>query len=351
MAGLMSQHIGGSSTPQSGLLAQQPVGLLQGFPTHTGPEQKPVATKPPRLKYEQDRLRAMIQQQKMAELMSQNIGGGSTPQEGLMPRQPMGSMQGFPTYTGPEQSALFFNASKGYEPVAYNPPRLITPLSIQKYEQDRLRAMIQPVMGHEDSQDSMQGFPTYTGPEKKPVATKPESAQQLKNFSAEDLPNTILKAKSREDVTEDDRVTLVRTYKRLADQVWPDSPLMAKIAIAQAITESDWHVSDLARENNNLFGIKESKSVPGAKGSVSRKTKEQDTKGKESTITAKFSSNSSFLESFIQHRKLLEKHYSKALKKKTFIEVAKALKAGGYATDVDYVNKLNSVAITRRLQK
>jgi hypothetical protein len=141
MAGLMSQHIGGSSTtiPQSGLLAQRPVGLLQGFPTYTGPEKKPVATKPARLKYEQDRLRAMIQQQKMAELMSQNIGGGSTPQEGLMPRQPMGSMQ---------------------------------------------------------------GFPTYTGPESKPLAVKPESAQQLKNFSAEDLPNTILKAKSREDVTE-----------------------------------------------------------------------------------------------------------------------------------------------------
>ena len=226
-----------------------------------------------------------------------------------MPRQPMGLMQGFPTYPGPEQSALSFNASKGYEPVAYNPPRLITPLSIQKYE------------------------------------------QELKNFSSEDLPNTILKAKSREDVTEDDRVALVRTYKKLADQVWPDSPLMAKIAIAQAITESDWHVSDLARENNNLFGIKEGKSVPGSKGSVSRKTKEQDTKGKESTITAKFSSNSSFLESFKQHRKLLEKHYSKALKKKTFIGVAKALKAGGYATDVDYAKKLNSVAITRRLQK
>ena len=60
MAGLMSQHIGGSSTPQSGLLAQQPMGLLQGFPTHTGPEQKPVATKPPRLKYEQDRFSTMI---------------------------------------------------------------------------------------------------------------------------------------------------------------------------------------------------------------------------------------------------------------------------------------------------
>jgi hypothetical protein len=144
MAGLMSQHIGGSSTtiPQSGLLAQQPVGLLQGFPTYTGPERKPVATKPPRLKYEQDRLRAMIQQQKMAELMSQNIGGGSTPQEGLMPRQPMGSMQGFPPDTGPEQSALFFNASKGYEPVAYNPPRLITPLSIQKYEQEQQAPLI-----------------------------------------------------------------------------------------------------------------------------------------------------------------------------------------------------------------
>ena len=80
--------------------------------------------------------------------MSQHIDGKITlqkspPQEGLMPRQPMGLMQGFPTSTGPEQSALFFNASKGYEPVAYNPPRLITPLSIQKYEQDRLRAMIQ----------------------------------------------------------------------------------------------------------------------------------------------------------------------------------------------------------------
>ena len=172
----------------------------------------------------------------------------------------------------------------------------------------------------------------------------------LPDFSAKDLPKTILKAKSRKEINEPDRVALVNIYKSLADKVWPGNPLMAKIAIAQAILESDWHVSDLARKHNNLFGIKEGRSVPGSVGSVSLPTDEQSTGGTVSTIVAKFSSNSSFLESFKQHRTLLETHYSEALSKGTFLEVAKALKAGGYATDINYAKKLNSIAITKRLK-
>lgn len=170
------------------------------------------------------------------------------------------------------------------------------------------------------------------------------------DFSAPDLPESILKARSSKEIKEPDRVALVNIYKNLADNVWPGNPLMAKIAIAQAILESDWHVSDLARSHNNLFGIKEGNSVPGSAGSVSLVTREDDTQGNTSTITDSFSANSSFLESFKQHKKLLETHYSDALSKGTFLEVAQALKEGGYATDVNYVSKLNGIAITRRLK-
>jgi flagellum-specific peptidoglycan hydrolase FlgJ len=57
------------------------------------------------------------------------------------------------------------------------------------------------------------------------------------------------------------------------------------------------------------------------------------------------------LESFIQHRALLERKYASALKKTTFLKIAKELKRIGYATDKDYAKALDGIAITRRIKK
>ena len=172
----------------------------------------------------------------------------------------------------------------------------------------------------------------------------------VKSLTASDLPPGVMNAKSPKDVTEAGKVELVNFYKAMTDIVWPDNPLMSKVAIAQAIQESGWHVSELARKDNNLVGIKAGKIAPGTKGSVKRSTKEESKDGV-STIEAKFSANNSFLESFKQHRSLLEKHYASALKKTTFLEIAKELKRIGYATDKDYAKALDGIAITRRIKK
>ena len=172
----------------------------------------------------------------------------------------------------------------------------------------------------------------------------------VKSLTASDLPPGVMNAKSPKDVTEAGKVELVNFYKAMTDIVWPDNPLMSKVAIAQAIQESGWHVSELARKDNNLVGIKAGRTAPGTKGSVIRSTKEESEDGV-STIEAKFSANNSFLESFIQHRALLERKYASALKKTTFLEIAKELKRIGYATDKDYAKALDGIAITRRIKK
>jgi flagellum-specific peptidoglycan hydrolase FlgJ len=172
----------------------------------------------------------------------------------------------------------------------------------------------------------------------------------VKSLTASDLPPGVMNAKSPKDVTEAGKVELVNFYKAMTDIVWPDNPLMSKVAIAQAIQESGWHVSELARKDNNLVGIKAGRTAPGTKGSVIRSTKEESEDGV-STIEAKFSANNSFLESFIQHRALLERKYASALKKTTFLKIAKELKRIGYATDKDYAKALDGIAITRRIKK
>ena len=174
--------------------------------------------------------------------------------------------------------------------------------------------------------------------------------KKVKTLTAADLPPEIKNAKRPKDVTEAGRVKLVNFYKAITDAVWPDNPLMSKVAIAQAIQESGWNVSELARKDNNLVGIKAGRTAPGTKGSVKRSTKEESKDGV-STIEAKFSANNSFLESFIQHRALLERKYASALKKTTFLEIAKELKRIGYATDKDYAKALDGIAITRRIKK
>jgi Mannosyl-glycoprotein endo-beta-N-acetylglucosaminidase len=115
----------------------------------------------------------------------------------------------------------------------------------------------------------------------------------------------------------------------------------APIVLAQLILESGAKVSSgLARNYNNLFGIKGT----GTAGSVYLPTKEH-VNGREITINGKFKKFNNPFESFLDHARILQlpryqKHLTGA---KTLEDWAKGIKAGGYATDKNYVGKLLNI--------
>ena len=116
------------------------------------------------------------------------------------------------------------------------------------------------------------------------------------------------------------------------------------VTIAQAILESNWGQSPLAKNENNYFGMKCSDNVPGpiAKGCATYPTKECDASGCYDT-PALFRSYWSVADSFRDHdKKLFEaSRYDPAFNyphdADQFIrEVHKA----GYATDPNYSEKV-----------
>ncbi|MGH8792415.1 MAG: sporangiospore maturation cell wall hydrolase GsmA [Stackebrandtia sp.] len=118
----------------------------------------------------------------------------------------------------------------------------------------------------------------------------------------------------------------------------------ASVTVAQAILESGWGESELAREANNYFGMKCHDKDPGpvAAGCVEHDTRECDDDGC-FDVKDWFRSYDSVADSFADHgRKLYESsRYDKAFDytddaDKFISEVHKA----GYATDPDYTDKV-----------
>lgn len=114
----------------------------------------------------------------------------------------------------------------------------------------------------------------------------------------------------------------------------------ASFTIAQAALESGWgkHVPGF-----NLFGIKANSAWHGEV--VVRKTREQDEEGKWYTVEAKFRKYSSWQESLEDHAHFLinNPRYSKAFKYKTGEDFAHAIAKAGYATDINYAQKICSI--------
>lgn len=108
------------------------------------------------------------------------------------------------------------------------------------------------------------------------------------------------------------------------------------IIVASAL-ESNYGNSQLAKKDNNFFGIK-------GKGRA-YKTKEQ-IGNKLVTITANFKTYPTPIDSFKDYVRLLQTNrYKKAgvLSATTPKQQFAAIKKGGYATDAKYINKLNSI--------
>lgn len=148
-------------------------------------------------------------------------------------------------------------------------------------------------------------------------------------------------------------------YKFLADikeaskQSQLDYNVKPSIMMSQAILESDWGRSDLAKDYNNLFGIK---------GFTKGKTVNMQTtefeKGIEKVKYEDFETFSSQGESIMKHAELLTKgtkedpdRYKKVIEAKDYKDAAIQLQLAGYASDPEYANKLIQIIEQFNLNK
>ncbi|MER2520898.1 MAG: glucosaminidase domain-containing protein [Bdellovibrionales bacterium] len=125
----------------------------------------------------------------------------------------------------------------------------------------------------------------------------------------------------------------------IAKETYPNSPVMQRISIAQAINESGWDVNSGLARQNNLFGIK----GKGTAGSVNMGTFEE-VHGKNVHIKAGFAANETVEDSFAQHRHLMRRdRYARVRTAGDFNSAAHGLVSAGYATDSSYAEKLMKI--------
>lgn len=133
--------------------------------------------------------------------------------------------------------------------------------------------------------------------------------------------------------------------------------LYPSVMIAQAIVESGWGQSGLAKTANNIFGMKAGNSLPSAV--YSSVTREETKSGKSYYVNAKFKKYNSFEESFEDNGQRLREGVSwKPLiyqgawleNANTYAAATKAL-TGTYATANNYATVLNSRITEYNLNK
>lgn len=133
----------------------------------------------------------------------------------------------------------------------------------------------------------------------------------------------------------------IKTVGAFASADMKKSGVLASLTVAQAILESAWGKSELATGSNALFGIKATKSW---KGKVYCKdTKEcYDGVNLVDVKNAVFRAYDSWEESVEDHSAFLKanKRYKEVIGETDYKKACEAIKAAGYATDPDYVEKL-----------
>ena len=158
-------------------------------------------------------------------------------------------------------------------------------------------------------------------------------------FSGLDTPNFSL--------TKDPK-TNIRLVKAASNKIFGIG-IVANTAAAQAILESNLYgkPSSLARNGNNLFGVKYNPKVDSNYITLGTSECAGSICGK---VVAKFAKYDSILDSF----KALNRLYNKAnhrdvFKAKTCLEASTSLKKGGYATDPNYAQKVATICV--KIQK
>lgn len=121
-----------------------------------------------------------------------------------------------------------------------------------------------------------------------------------------------------------------------------DSGVPAAVTIAQAILESDWGKSLLAKKGQNYFGIKAGRAGPGPAGVINMNTWEV-IGGANVTVNDGFKAYHNLYESVMDHGRFLadNSRYAAAFKAPDNPqEFARRIHAAGYATDPAYTTKL-----------
>ena len=120
--------------------------------------------------------------------------------------------------------------------------------------------------------------------------------------------------------------------------------ILPSITAAQAILESGWGSSQLAKApNNNLFGIKDSEDWHGAIVTVPT---QEYVNGDYITVNAAFRKYASWNDSVVDHAKFFtstewrKNNYRKVVNEMDYRIAAQELKNAGYATDPNYPGKL-----------
>lgn len=134
------------------------------------------------------------------------------------------------------------------------------------------------------------------------------------------------------------------------------SGILWSVTAAQMILESGYVKTDLARNANNCFGMKCSlsgntwESVWDGKSSYLKRTAEQTKAGETYYVTAAFRKYPCIEDSIKDHSLYLlgamngtKKRYEGLTGCKTYREAITLIKAGGYATDVKYVDKICNI--------
>ncbi|PCK15083.1 alkaline phosphatase [Bacillus pumilus] len=132
-----------------------------------------------------------------------------------------------------------------------------------------------------------------------------------------------------------------------AQKVYKKYNVLASLVIAQGCLESSFGTSGLSKQANNLFGIK---------GTYNGKyvlmwTSEQDKKGNVSRIQAKFRKYPSYADSLADLGSLYTRlsRYKDVVGEKDYKKATAAVSKAGYATDINYATKLNSIIFTYKL--
>ena len=150
-----------------------------------------------------------------------------------------------------------------------------------------------------------------------------------------------------------DQEKFLATIGAMAKSDMTKTGICAAVTVAQAILESGWGKSELAVNANNLFGMKKSLSGNTWAGSAwdgksvySKQTKEVYTSGP-ATVQADFRAYKTWQQSVNDHSAYLagakngsSLRYKGLVGCTDYKKAAQIIKAGGYATAPDYVEKL-----------
>lgn len=122
-----------------------------------------------------------------------------------------------------------------------------------------------------------------------------------------------------------------------------EGKVLNSLIIAQGILESGWGSSSLCIRSRNIFGVKAFRSTDAFD---EYKTKEQRSDGSEYTITARFRRYDSF-DDAIKDQVLRFTNpagrYMKLIGEKDYKNACRIVRECGYATDINYTNKLINI--------